>query len=129
MVKFAYNNAKNTSTGHMPFKLNRGYYLWASYKEDVNPRFQSKLADKLVIELKKLMAICKENLQYAQELQKQYHDKHAKPRGYVPGNKVWLNSKYIKTKQNWKLEAKLFGLFWVLHLMGKQAYKIELLKK
>ena len=25
MAKFAYNNAKNTSIGHTPFKLNYGY--------------------------------------------------------------------------------------------------------
>ncbi len=37
MVKFAYNNVKNASTGHTPFELNCGYHLWASYKEDVDP--------------------------------------------------------------------------------------------
>ena len=52
-----------------------------------------------------------------------------KPKSYVPGHKVWLNSKYIKTKQNQKLKAKFFGLFRVLHLVGKQIYKFELLKK
>lgn len=44
-------------------------------------------------------------------------------------NKVWLNSKYIKTKQNCKLIAKFFYLFWVLYLVSKQAYMLELLKK
>ena len=52
-----------------------------------------------------------------------------KPKSYSPGDKVWLNSKYIKTKQNRKLEAKFFGPFRVLHLVGKQAYKLELPKK
>ena len=45
------------------------------------------------------------------------------------GDKVWLNSKYIKTKQNWKLEIKFFELFQVLHLVGEQAYKLEQPKK
>ena len=40
-----------------------------------------------------------------------------------------LNSKYIKTIQNRKLKAKLFGLFQVLHSVGKQAYKLKLPKK
>ncbi len=75
------------------------------------------------------MTVCRENLQHAQELQKQYHNKHTKPRSYAPGEKVWLNSKYIKTKRNRKLEAKFFGPFRVLHLVGKQAYKLELPKK
>ncbi len=75
------------------------------------------------------MIVCRKNLQHAQELQKRYHDKHAKPRSYAPGEKVWLNSKYIKTKRNRKLEAKFFGPFRVLHPVGKQAYKLELPKK
>ena len=37
MAEFAYNNAKNASTGYTPFKLNCGYYPWVSYKEDLNP--------------------------------------------------------------------------------------------
>ncbi len=48
---------------------------------------------------------------------------------YALGKKVWLNSKYIKTKKNKKLESKFFGPFRVLHAVGKQAYKLELLAK
>ena len=40
-----------------------------------------------------------------------------------------MNSKYIKTKQNQKLKPKFFGLFQVLHPVGKQAYKLKLPKK
>ena len=75
------------------------------------------------------MTVCRENLHHAQELQKRAYDKGTKPRSYAPGEKVWLNSKYIKTKQNRKLESKFFGPFRVLHPVGKQAYKLELPKK
>ena len=75
------------------------------------------------------MTVCRDNLQHAQELQKEYHEKHAKPRSYAPSEKVWLNSKYIKTKQNHKLEAKFFDPFRVLHQVRKQAYKLEYPKK
>ena len=68
MAKFAYNNAKNASTGHTPFKLNCECYLWVLYEENINPRSKSKLADELSAELRKLMTVCQKNLHYAQEL-------------------------------------------------------------
>ncbi len=55
IAEFAYNNTNNTSTGHTPFKLNFGYYLKVSFKEDVNPHSKSRSADKLAEELRELM--------------------------------------------------------------------------
>ena len=129
MAKFAYNNVKNTSTDHTPFELNCGYYYWILYKEDVDPRSQSKLANELSVELRELIIICRENLHHAQELQKRAHNKGVKPRSYASSEKFWLNRKYIKTKCNQKLEAKFFGPFRVLYPIGKQVYKLELPKK
>ena len=99
------------------------------YKEEVDSCSKSKSASKLSGELRELIIICWENLYYAQELQKRAHTKGVKPRSYAPSDKVWLNSKYIKTKRNRKLEAKFFGPFRVLHPVGKQAYKLELPRK
>ena len=61
------------------------------------------MAKKLSGKLRKLMTICQENFHHAQELQKQAHNKSVKPKSYTSGDKIWLNSKYIKTKQNRKL--------------------------
>ena len=129
MAEFAYNNAKNASTGHMPFELNCGYHPRILYKDIVDFQSKSKSADELSVELRELMTVCQENLYLAQELQKRAHNKATKPRSYVPGDKVWLNSKYVKTKRNLKLEAKFFRPFRVLHPVGKQAYKLELPRK
>ena len=57
MMEFAYNNTKNTSTGHMLFEFDRSYYPQMSYKEEVNPHSQFKSADKLSVELRKLMIV------------------------------------------------------------------------
>ena len=65
MAEFAYNNAKNASTGYTSFKLNCGYYPQMSYKEDVDSRSQSKSADKLSAELRELIIVCRENLYFA----------------------------------------------------------------
>ena len=114
MAEFAYNNAKNASTSYTSFELNCGYHSRMSYKEDVDSRSQSKLADELSGELRELMIVCQKNLHHAQELQKRAHDKGVKPRSYAPSEKIWLNSGYIKTKRNRKLKAKFFGPFRVL---------------
>ena len=99
------------------------------YKEDIDPRSKSKSVDELLAELQELMIICHKNLHHTQELQKQAHNKGVMARSYTLNDKVWLNSKYIKTKQNEKLEVKFFGPFWVLYSVSKQAYKLELAKK
>ncbi len=65
------------------------------------------------------MKVCCQNLLYTQELQKRVHDKKEKSRSYALGKKIWLNSKYIKTKKNKKLKSKFFGPFQVFHIVGK----------
>ena len=105
MAEFAYNNTKHASTGYTLFELNYRYHPRVSYKENVNPRSSSKTADELTRKLRNLMAAYRENLQHAKKLQKQAHNKETKPRSYATGKKVWLNSKYIKTKCNRKLEV------------------------
>ena len=51
MAEFAYNIAKNASTGHTFFELNCGYHPCVSYKEDLDPRSKSKTAEELSFEL------------------------------------------------------------------------------
>ena len=70
MAEFIYNNIKNASNSHMPFKLNCGYHSRMSYEEKVDFHSKSKSADELLTELKELMIVCRENLHHAQELQK-----------------------------------------------------------
>ena len=98
MAKFAYNNAKNASTGHTLFKLNYSYYLCVFFEEDTNLCSKLKTAKELSSKLKKLITIYQENIYHAQELKKQAYDKDVKPRSYASSDIVWLNSKYIKTK-------------------------------
>lgn len=76
-------------------------------------------AEKLTNELKDLIFICQQNLFYTQKLQKWANNKRVKPQSYMSGKKKKLNSKYIKTKDNWKLKNKFFGTFQVLNSVGK----------
>ena len=117
IAEFTYNNAKNASTSHTPFKLNCSYYPRVFFEEDVGFYSRSRFANKLAKELSKLMEVCCQNLLHIQKLLKRAHDQGVKSRSYPLGEKIWLNS---KTKWNRKLESKSFGLFWVLHAVEKQ---------
>ena len=68
MTEFAYNNAKNASTGHMLFELNDKYYPKMFYEEDIDLHSKLKLVDKLLAELQELMTVCHKNFYHAQEL-------------------------------------------------------------
>ena len=76
------------SLGYTRFELNCDYHFQMSYKENVDPRFKSKLADKLSAKLKELMIICQKNFYYAQEFQKQAYNKVVKLRSYATNIKV-----------------------------------------
>ena len=95
----------------MLFELNYGYHPWMLYNKEVNFCYKSKLADEVSAKQRELIIIHQKNLYYAHKLQKKAHDKGVKPWSIANSNKVWLNNKYIKTKQNEKLEAKFFGPF------------------
>ena len=111
MAEFIYNNAKNTSIDHMLFKFNCKYHLRVFYEEDFDPYSKSRTVEKLSSKLQELITMCQQNLQHVQEFQKQAHNKRVKPQSYVLGNRVWLSSKHLKTKQNRKLKAKFLGFF------------------
>ena len=100
MAEFAYNYAQNSSIGHTPFELNYGYNSCVFLKKDTDFCSQLKSADNLLVELLNLMTVCQENFYHAQKLQKRAYNKGVKPRSYASGDKVWLNSKFIKTKRN-----------------------------
>ena len=68
IAEFAYNNAKNASTGFTSFELNCRYHPRVSYKKDLDPRSKSKTAEELSSKFQNLMAACQQNLHYAQEL-------------------------------------------------------------
>lgn len=48
---------------------------------------------------------------------------------YATKDNVWLNNKHIKIKFKQKLMAQFFDMLQVLYLVGKQVYKLKLLKQ
>ena len=61
MAEFAYNNAKNASTGYTFFKFNCGYHLCVSYEKNFDSYSKSKTIEELFFKLQNLMAACQQN--------------------------------------------------------------------
>lgn len=100
MAEIAYNKVKNANIGYTSFKFNCDYHHHKSFEDEVDPCSRSHSADKLPKKLKELILIYQQNLLHFLKLQKQAHNKSWKPCTYASGEKIWLNSKYIKTNQN-----------------------------
>ena len=86
--------------GHIPFKLNCGYDSHVSFEDECNACSKSSSIKDLAMKLRELMNVCCQNFLHVQDFQKQAHDKWVKPQSYALGEKVWFNSKHIKTKKN-----------------------------
>ena len=56
-----------------------------------------------------------------------YYNKKIKPMTYRIGDKIWLSGKNRTTiRPCKKLDSKFHGLFWVLGIVGKNAYQLKL---
>lgn len=117
LAEFSYNNTKNAGTSHMLFELNCGYPIWLFYKKNINSYSKLKTVEELSWKLFQFIIVCQENIYHTVKLEKSSNNKYAKRKSYTPGNNVYLNNKYIKTKRNRKLKAKFFCSFRVLHLV------------
>ena len=65
MAEFAYNNAKNTSTGHMLFEFNCSYYPYVFFEDNINPYSRSYSTNELTKDLKEQIDVCQQNLFHA----------------------------------------------------------------
>lgn len=70
ITKSAYNNAKNSSIGHISFDLNCGYHFRVLFEVETNPHLKSCSTSKVAIERRELIENCCQNLFYVQKLQK-----------------------------------------------------------
>ena len=72
------------------------------------------------------MVVCKKIMLAAQQSQAEYADEYRKLRDYKVDGYVWLDTKYIRTKRNRKLEFKNFGPFLITDVVDSQSYQLKL---
>jgi hypothetical protein len=128
-AEFSYNNSLNKSTGISPFAANYGFNPNAIEAAELAQAHRtSKEPQQILEQLAKLQQATREELKRSQEIQKEQANKKRIPApSYKPGDKVWLDARYIRTERPAKkLEAKMMGPFQILKSIGQRAYKLDL---
>ena len=62
IAEFTYNNLKNDSIRYIFFELNYKYYLYISYKKNVNLCSRFKVGDNITKRLRDLIVVYRKNL-------------------------------------------------------------------
>ncbi|QRV82688.1 Retrotransposable element Tf2 protein [Ceratobasidium sp. AG-Ba] len=126
MAEFAYNNSVNASTNQMPFFACYGFHPRFSIGQqaDESVPHADERAEQLKVRMEELQA----SVTLANEKIKYYYDlKHRSPEDIKVGDKVWLDTRNIKTERPVaKLSAKKIGPYKVIKREGTHAFKLEL---
>ena len=114
LAEVAYNNSIHSSTKSSPWFANKGFHpiVPSSMESTDNQESSTAIAaQELVNRIDNIHSQLKENLEEAQEHQKQYYDEHHRvPPEYQVGDLVFLSSKNIAvTRPSRKLSAKRLG--------------------
>ncbi|GBC18889.2 uncharacterized protein K02A2.6-like [Rhizophagus irregularis DAOM 181602=DAOM 197198] len=125
-VLFAYRTKKQSSTRIKPFYATYGRRAKLPLDKDEN---KITLADRVKILIEKLPVIrrkIKENVEEAQEKQKQQHDKRGirKPKFEI-GEKVLLYEAWREKQWSGKLQNKWKGPYLIHEEFGNGAYKLK----
>jgi transposase InsO family protein len=132
LAEVAYNNAVQSSTGMSPWYATKGYHPRTPASIDFSRSSSLPIeAERILTRFEQIHEELVNNLQEAQEAQKEYADQRRKgpTEDYQEGNKVWLNSKNIKTRRPCKkLDHKFFGPFEIEKILGPNVFRLKLPK-
>ena len=126
LAEYAYNNSATTATQMSPFFANYGFHPQTNLpveKESKNPAFRN-----YAHWMESIHELCVKHLEETREGMGKYYDRSRKDAPpYSAGDLVMLNGKKIRTwRAAKKLDAKLFGRFKVVRLLGQGGQSVEL---
>ena len=129
MAQFAYNSAKNETTGMTPFYANYGYEPTA-YRQ---PRKKIANAEEALMLAKNMAALhmqLAKDIQFRNQRMTEYaNKKRITGPSLKKGDKIYLLRKNIKTKRpSNKLDFKKLGPFEILERIGDVNFKLRLPK-
>ena len=128
IAEMTYNAHKHSATKKTPFELLYGYV--PSWPTDLKIGDKIPTAEERIESIKEARKESLASLKIAEESMKQQYNQYGKegPQ-YVPGNKVWLEGKNLKTQYpSAKLAPRRYGPFKIDKPIGTGAYRLLLPK-
>ena len=129
-AEFAYNNAKQISTGHTPFELDCGQHPLtpAALATKVT---NVPAADDFAQHWENMINMAKDALMIAQDRQSKYANQHRRHLTYQVGDKVMLSARNInnpvdKQRPTRKLSPKYLGPYTITDIISPTAYRLDL---
>jgi hypothetical protein len=126
LAEFAYNNRVHASTRYTPFEMDSGQHP----RMGIEPGFETKreAVEEFTSRIKKTTEEAQSALRQAAEDMARFHNAHrGKKTTFKVGEKVWLDSRNIKTNRpSKKLDDKWFGPFPIIEVISDNAYKLKL---
>ena len=124
-AQFAYNNAKQTSTGYSPFEVVYGRKVKMGL--DLSKESKVPSVEERIKQMHSRFEDVEQALKEAQVVMKRYADqKRSDAPQYSVGDKVWLESKNLGINKSRKLMERRLGPFSIIQLMGPNAVKLKL---
>jgi hypothetical protein len=125
-AEFAYNNAEHASTKTSPFFANYGFHPRFEFLKPAQPPVPA--AEEHITRMQDITRSLISELQSAQKTYKHFADRHrAEPPAFLPGDKVWLLRRNIKTQRpSDKLDYKKLGPFTIAKEINPVAFRLEL---
>ena len=123
-LEFAYNNARQTSTGHSPFFLNYGQHPTANWNVHKAATDQVPAALEFIEKIDAAMQDAKASLLRAQDSQALQANKHRRPLSFEVGEEVMMSTANLPGTTG--LQPRWIGPFQVQQAVSANAYRLKL---
>ena len=123
-LEFAYNNARNASTGHTPFFLNHGFHPRSNFQLSPAAQSEAPAALEFVSRINKALDEAKSSILTSQQRQARNADSRRRDLSFKIGDDVLLSTENLKSVTG--LQPRWIGPFRVSKIIHPVAVKLDL---